>query len=137
MTKKILCAIDTVNTSRQAIVQAAERSAQSGAQLILCSVNALTGGLRGPQIYQREEAEVEKILSAAVKLAEEHGAKKTSIVELKAREIATSLVTYAENNGVDHIFTEMGERHGLPYLLHHSVAGEIASKAHCSVTIAR
>jgi nucleotide-binding universal stress UspA family protein len=137
MTKKILCAVDDFDTSRQAIVQAAELSAKTGSPLVLCTVNALTGGLRGPPIYMRDESAVEETLDASYKLASEHGAKKISKTELKGREIATSVVIYAENNQVDHIFTGIGDRHGLSHLLHHSVASEIASRAHCTVTIAR
>lgn len=137
MTKKILCAIEDIDSSRQAIVQSAELSAKTGSPLLLCTVNALTGGLRGPHIYSRDESAVEDILNTSHKLASDHGAKKISKMELKGREIATSIVIYAENNEVDHIFTGIGERHGLSHLLHHSVAAEIAARAHCTVTIAR
>jgi nucleotide-binding universal stress UspA family protein len=137
MKKKILCAVDDLETSKQAIVQAAEVSANTGSSLVLCTVNVLVGGLRGPAIYMRDEKAVEETLNDSYKLAREHGAKEISQIALKGREIATSVIIYAENNEVEHIFTGIGNRHGLFHLLHHSVAGEIASRAHCTVTIAR
>jgi nucleotide-binding universal stress UspA family protein len=137
MTKKILCAIDDTEHAKNATAYAAELSAKTGAQLTFCTVNVLMGGLRGPPIYMREDAEIKKILDSAASLARKHGIKNLSEIELKGREISAAVVQYAEQNGIDHIVTGTGDRRGLSRLALGSVAADIAGKAHCTVTIAR
>jgi nucleotide-binding universal stress UspA family protein len=137
MTKKILCAIDDTEHAKNAIVYAAELSTKTGAQLTFCTVNVLTGGLRGPPIYMHEDANIKKTLDNAASLARQHGVKNSSEAELKGREISTAVVQYAEQNGFDHIVTGTGDKRGLSRLALGSVAADIAGKAHCSVTIAR
>ena len=87
MTKKILCAIDDTDHDKSAVIYAAELSAKTGAQLTVCTVNVLMGGLRGPPIFSHEDASIKKILDNAVSLARTHGAKNASQTELKGREI--------------------------------------------------
>jgi nucleotide-binding universal stress UspA family protein len=137
MTKKILCAIDDTDHAKSAVIYAVELSAKTGAQLTFCTVNVLTGGLRGPQIYMHEDADVKKTLDNAASLARQHGVKNSSKAELKGREISTAVVQYAEQNGFDHIVTGTGDRRGLSRLALGSVAADIAGKAHCTVTVAR
>lgn len=137
MTKKILCAIDDTDHAKSAVITAAELSVKFGAQLTICTVNVLMGGLRGPPIFSHDDASIKKTLDNAASLARQHGAKNTSETELKGREISTAVVQYAEQNGFDHIVTGTGDRRGLSRLALGSVAADIAGKAHCTVTIAR
>ena len=137
MTKKILCAIDDTEHAKNAIAYAAQLSAKTGAQLALCTVNALTGGLRGPQIYTHDAAEIKKTLDSAASLAHQRGARNTSEIELKGREISTAVIQYAEQNEFDHIVVGTGDKRGLSRLVLGSVAAEIAGRAHCTVTVAR
>jgi nucleotide-binding universal stress UspA family protein len=137
MTKKILCAIDDTEHAKNAIVYAAELSTKTGAQLTFCTVNVLVGGLRGPPIYMRDDADIKKILDNAAVVARQHGVKNSSETELKGREISTAVVQYTEQNGFDHIVTGTGDRRGLSRLALGSVAADIAGKAHCTVTVAR
>jgi nucleotide-binding universal stress UspA family protein len=137
MTKKILCAIDDTEHAKNAIAYAAQLSAKTGAQLALCTVNALTGGLRGPQIYMHDDADIKKTLDNAASLAHQRGAKDTSKIELKGREISTAVIQYAEQNEFDHIVVGTGDKRGLSRLVLGSVAAEIAGRAHCTVTVAR
>jgi nucleotide-binding universal stress UspA family protein len=137
MTKKVLCAIDDTDHSKPAVVQAAELSSKLAAPLTVCTVNALQGGLRGPPIYLHDDADVKKMLADAHSLAQEHGAKRTSEVELRGREIATAIIQYAEENGFDHIVAGAGHKRGLSRLALGSVAEDLVERAHCSVTIAR
>jgi nucleotide-binding universal stress UspA family protein len=137
MTKKILCAMDGTDHSRRAIVQAAELSAAVGAPLTLCMVNVANGGTRGPLIYMHEDSDIERILLDAAAEARKAGAKAIDEVALRSREAAQSIVTYADENGYDHIVTGTGDKHGVKRLVLGSVAGAIASHAHCTVTVAR
>ena len=137
MTKKILCAIDDTDHAKNAVIQAAELSAKTGAALTVCTVNVMQGGLRGPAIYLHDDADIKKILDNAASLARKHGANKMSETELKGREISTAVVQYAEQNGFDHIVTGTGDKRGLSRLALGSVAADIAGRAHCTVTVAR
>ena len=87
MTSKILCAIDDTDHAKNAILCAAELSRKTGAQLTVCTVNVLTGGLRGPPIYLHDDLDVRKMLDNAAALARQHGVKDLAEAELKGREI--------------------------------------------------
>jgi nucleotide-binding universal stress UspA family protein len=137
MTKKILCATDGTDHSKRAMAQAAELSAAIGAPLTLCMVNVASGGGRGPIMYMYEDKEIESALNDAVALARRSGAKSIDEVALKSREPAQSIVTFADENGYDHIVTGTGDKHGVKRLVLGSVAGAIASHARCTVTVAR
>lgn len=137
MTSKILCAIDDTEHAKNAILCAVELSSKTGAQLTVCTVNVLTGGLRGPPIYLHDDLDVKKMLDNAAALARAHGVKNLDETELKGREISTSVVQYAEQNGFDHIITGTGDKRGLSRLALGSVASDIVSRAHCTVTVAR
>lgn len=137
MTRKILCATDGTDHSAIAVIQAAELSARTGAALTICTVNVAHGGGRGPMINHWSDAEVEAILKDAVALAGKHGAKSVERVTLRSREAAGGVVAYAETNGFDHIVMGTGDKRGISRLVLGSVAGEVAGRAHCSVTVAR
>ncbi len=137
MTRKILCATDGTDHSAIAVIQAAELSARTGAGLTICTVNVAHGGGRGPMINHWSDAEVETILNDAVALAGKHGAKSVERVTLRSREAAGGVVAYAETNGFDHIVMGTGDKRGISRLVLGSVAGEVAGRAHCSVTVAR
>jgi nucleotide-binding universal stress UspA family protein len=77
------------------------------------------------------------MLDNAAALARAHGVKNLDETELKGREISTSVVQYAEQNGFDHIITGTGDKRGLSRLALGSVASDIVSRAHCTVTVAR
>jgi nucleotide-binding universal stress UspA family protein len=108
-----------------------------GAGLAVCTVNEASGGARGPLIYAHEDSEIERILADSAQSAKKHGAKSVEQVALKSRDAAAAVVRYAEENGFDHIVTGTGDKHGIRRLVLGSVAGSIASRAHCTVTIAR
>jgi nucleotide-binding universal stress UspA family protein len=137
MMKKIVCATDGSEHSEKAVILAAEMSNMTGAELTICMVNELQGGLRGPRIYMHETAEVKSILDHAAAIAKNHGAKKVNEVELDGRDIPQSIVTYANQNKVDHIFTGTGDKHGVSRLVLGSVAAKVAGEASCPVTIVR
>lgn len=137
MTKKILCATDGAAHSEHAVQLAADMSAKLGADLGICIVNVARGGARGPLIYTMEDSEVKRVLDSAAAAAKKAGAKKVQEVALRSRDAAAAVVQYAEENGFDHIVTGTGDKHGVSRLVLGSVAADIASRAHCTVTIAR
>ena len=137
MTRKILCATDGAPHSQHAVELAAQLSAKLGAGLAICTVNIARGGIRGPLIYSMEDAEVKRVLDSAAAIARKAGAGKSEEVALRSREAAAVIVQYAEENGFDHIVMGTGDKHGVSRLVLGSVAADVASRAHCSVTVAR
>jgi len=137
MTSKILCATDGMKHSEHALELAATLAHKLNVPLTVCLVNVARGGARGPLIYDKDESDVKSLLDAAAALARKHGAKKVDEVSLRAREAGPGIVRYAEENGYDHIVVGTGDRHGVSRLVLGSVAADVASKAHCTVTVAR
>jgi nucleotide-binding universal stress UspA family protein len=137
MSKKILCATDGTDHSEHAIELAAALATKFGAGLTICTVNIARGGTRGPLIYDHEYGEVKSILDKAASIARQAGAKSVEEVALKSREAAGAIVQYAEENGVDHIVTGTGDKHGISRLVLGSVAADVSARAHCTVTVAR
>ena len=137
MTRKILCATDGAAHSEHAVQFAAELSAKLGAGLAICTVNVARGGARGPLIYSLEDADVKRVLDSAAAKARQIGAKTVEEIALRSREAAAAIVQYAEENGYDHIVTGTGDKHGVSRLMLGSVASDVASRAHCTVTVVR
>ena len=135
--KKILCATDGTDHSAHAIELAADLAAKFGANLSICAVNVMHGGLRTPISQSWEDDEEMRILDEAAAHAKTAGAGMIEKVVLRTREIAGAIVQYAEENGYDHIVVGTGDKHGVMRLVLGSVAADISARAHCSVTIAR
>jgi nucleotide-binding universal stress UspA family protein len=135
--KKILCATDGADHTNQAIITAAELATKFNADLTICIVNVMHGGPRGPLINSWTDAEIKKILDAAAETAKKAGAASVKELQLVSREASSGLVQYAEHNGYDHIVVGTGDKRGLSRLVLGSVAADVASRAHCSVTVVR
>lgn len=137
MTKKILCATDGTSHSEHAVQLAGELSGRLGVDLAICLVNVARGGARAPLIYSMDDADVKTILDAAAAAARKAGGRNVAELALRSRDAAAAIVLYAEENGFDHIITGTGDKHGVSRLVLGSVAADVASRAHCTVTIAR
>lgn len=137
MTRKILCATDGTDHSAIAVIKAAEIAAQTKAPLTICSVNVAHGGVRGPLISHWTDDEVTGILDDAQALAKKHGAGQVEVAAIRSREAAAGIVTFAENNGFDHIVLGTGDKRGISRLVLGSVAADVAGRSHCTVTVAR
>jgi nucleotide-binding universal stress UspA family protein len=137
MTNKILCATDGTDHSLHAIQLAAQMAAKFGAKLSICAVNVARGGARGPLIYTWEDDEVKRVLDKAAAEARKAGATSVEELALRSREAAAAIVQYAEENGYDHIVVGTGDKRGVSRLVLGSVAADVASRAHCNVTVAR
>jgi nucleotide-binding universal stress UspA family protein len=137
MTSKILCATDGTEHSLNAVHLAAQMATKFGGSLSICAVNVARGGVRGPLIYTWEDDKVKSILDSAAAEAKKIGAKNVEELALRSREAASAIVQYAEENGYDHIIVGTGDKRGVSRLVLGSVAADVASRAHCSVTVAR
>ncbi len=137
MTTKIVCATDVTVHSQHAVELAATLASRLGVPLAICTVNVARGGARGPLILSMDDAKVKKILDGAAGIARAANVKTVEEVSLKAREAAAAIVQYAEDNGYDHIICGTGDKHGVSRLMLGSVAADVASRAHCTVTVAR
>lgn len=137
MDKKILCATDGTSHADKAVELASELAARSGAELHICTVNVMRGGARAPFIPSLADKEVDQILNHAADVAKKAGVTPAHKVALLGRDIAGSIVQYCETHNCDHVVTGTGDKHGISRLVLGSVASEIVSKAHCTVTVAR
>lgn len=137
MSTKILCATDGADHSAHAVTMAATFAVKMNAELTICLVNVARGGARGPIIYSMDDSEAKRILDGAAGQARKAGAKIVAELVLRSRDPAAALVTYAEENGFDHIVTGTGDKHGVSRLVLGSVAADVVARAHCTVTVAR
>jgi len=137
MPTRILCATDGSEHSRTAVSYAAQLAKANAASLVFACVNVALGGPRGPIGYKFEESEVQRILSEAAATARDAGVSHCKTESVRSRDIAAALVRQAEELGADHIVVGTGDRSLASRLMLGSVSREVASKAHCSVTIAR
>lgn len=137
MSAKILCPTDGSDHATIGVMQAAEVAKSTGAHLTICVVNIAHGGARGPTISHWKADEVHKLMADAEALAKSEGAADVGTVEVVAREAAPAIIAYAEQNGYTHIVMGTGDKRGLQRLVLGSVASEVATRAHCTVTIAR
>ena len=137
MSHKILCTTDGTDHSTRAVELASEMASKLGPELTICSVNVALGGGRGPMIYTKDDGDVETVIANAAKIAAKSGVSKVHTVFLRGREAAASIVTYAEQGNYDIIVTGTGDKHGVSRLVLGSVAADVASRAHCTVVVAR
>ena len=137
MTSKILCPTDGSDHATVGVILAAEVAKATGGHLTRCAVNIAHGGVRGPTISHWKAEDVQKLLADGEALARKEGAADVGVTEIVAREAAPAIIAYAEQNGYTHIVMGTGDKRGLQRLVLGSVASEVATRAHCTVTIAR
>ena len=137
MTSKILCPTDGSDHATVGVILAAEVAKATGGHLTICAVNIAHGGVRGPTISHWKAEDVQKLLADAEALARNEGAATVGVTEIVSREAAPAIIAYAEQNGYTHIVMGTGDKRGLQRLVLGSVASEVATRAHCTVTIAR
>ena len=137
MTSKILCPTDGSEHATVGVILAAEVAKATGGHLTICAVNIAHGGVRGPTISHWKAEDVQKLLADAEALARSEGATTVGVTEIVSREAAPAIIAYAEQNGYTHIVMGTGDKRGLQRLVLGSVASEVATRAHCTVTIAR
>jgi nucleotide-binding universal stress UspA family protein len=137
MTSKILCPTDGSDHATIGVHLAVEVAKATGGHLTLCIVNIAHGGARGPTINHWTTEEAQKLMADAEAVATADGLADVGTVELVAREAASAITAYAEQNGYTHIVMGTGDKRGLKRLVLGSVASEVVTQAHCTVTVAR
>lgn len=137
MTSKILCPTDGSDHATVGVHLAVEVAKATGGHLTLCVVNIAHGGARGPTINHWTDEEAQKMMADAEAIAKADGLDDVGTVEIVAREAASAITAYAEQNGYTHIVMGTGDKKGLKRLVLGSVAAEVVSHAHCTVTVAR
>ena len=137
MTTHVLCATDGSDHAEIAVAYAVQFAKAVGAKLTFLVSNIIMSGGKAPSVLMWDEAEVKKMLDAAMAVAKGAGLADATAAVVRGRDPATAIVWYAEEHGIDHIVTGTGGRSGISRLMVGSVASDVAAKAHCSVTIAR
>jgi nucleotide-binding universal stress UspA family protein len=137
MTTKVLCPVDGSPHSKHALDVAVDIAAKFGAALSICAVNTVHGSARGPLIYHWTDSDVQALLDDAADTVAKHGATLAHKVVVIDREAAAGIVTYAEDNGIDHIVMGTGDKRGISRLMLGSIAADVCARAHCTVTVAR
>jgi nucleotide-binding universal stress UspA family protein len=137
MAKKILCPTDGTDHGTIGVILAAEVAKATGFHLTICAVNIAHGGARGPTINHWPDDAVAQLMNDGENLAKSEGASDVGSVEIVAREAAPAIIAYAEQNGYTHIVMGTGDKRGLKRLVLGSVAAEVVTHAHCTVTVAR
>jgi nucleotide-binding universal stress UspA family protein len=138
MTTRILCAYDGSDHARQALRAAAGMAAGLGVPLAIVVVQVqYAASPRGPAMSLWTADEAAALRAEAETLAVEagHPAERADVVE--ARAAAPCIIEHAGRIGADHIVIGTGDKRGLERLVMGSVAQEVASRAPCTVSIAR
>ena len=93
---------------------------------------------RGATIIKAAEIQDHMELDAACSLAKKAGVDKLKCSKAHSRRnIAATIVDYAEKEGFAHIVIGSTGRTGVSRVLLGSVASEVVAKAHCPVTVVR
>lgn len=137
MTKKILCAIDGSDHSHRAIEVAAEIGAAVGAEVTILIVDQVFMDGRSAAVHSLGEETAKKRLGEAKALAAKTSGAPVKLVAVSGRDVARSILNYAEENAVDHIVVGTGEKSAATRLVIGSVSHDLVVRAHCSVTVAR
>ncbi len=137
MIRKILCPVDGTDHAMHAVDVAVEMAQKYGAELLLCIVNVVHGGGRGPMIHHWTEEDAQAILDKAGAQAKAKGLAPAASAMVLDREASSGIVRYADMNSVDMIVMGTGDKRGLSRLMLGSVAADVAGRAHCSVMVAR
>ena len=138
MTKKILCAVDDSEHTKNAVALAAQLANAMGAELTLLAVNALSAGAKGGAVsYMWDNAELKRVLESAANEAKKAGAAEAKTASVKSRDVARAIAVYAEDNGADHIVVGTGGKSSVSRLMLGSVSRDVVFRAHCPVTVAR
>jgi nucleotide-binding universal stress UspA family protein len=132
--KHILCTTDGSEPSRNAVALAARLARAMGSRLTILAIRPYVIGRHGVhEVWTHEE--LEQALATAQKAAAEAGFDHPEMRQDRARDIAHAIVTYAEQNGVDHIVMGSTGKGGMKQFLLGSVSSEVLRKSFCPVTI--
>ncbi len=143
MLEKLLCATDGSKASNKAVSFACDFASTVGAELVFVVVDTITDdelastkGWSSVMLEAVDEQE-NKELHLAEATAKDKGVEKYSSVTAHGKNIASAVVSFAEEHGYDHIVVGSTGKTGISRVLLGSVASDIVAKAHCPVTVVR
>jgi len=135
MTSKILCATDGEPHSDLPITLAAQRAIRLGVKLVIIAVNTIVfSEARGGSYNLWTDEKLKEVVERAAATAKKAGVPDAETVEAFGTDPAAVIVDYADKNGFDHVVVG-SPRVGIARLVLGSVAAEVATKAHCAVTV--
>ena len=141
--RKILCAVDLSEPSRQALTEAAELARVFGAQLWLLHVASEPVSVTAdvvaapPELFEQSRREAEQTLEAwRAEAARQAGAPVVAAV-LPNQKPASGIVQFAREGDFDLIVVATHGRTGLKHLLLGSVVEKVVREAHCRVMVVR
>jgi universal stress protein A len=140
--KKILCPIDFSDTSREALLEAAETAVRRGAQLFLLHVleerwpHGRTDLLAPPEYLAQMTEGAQRDLAAWKEVALQIAPGRV-VTEMVRGHAATQILRTAREGNFDAIIMGTHGRRGLRRLVVGSVADEVARAAPCSVVVVR
>ena len=143
MLNNILCATDGSKSSEKAVDFAIKLAQRESAKLTFVTVSLIAADATAKSYFwdsdvaRAGDAQIDKELSAAEAKAKAAGLTNYSSATVYGKNIAASLIEFAESSGYDHIVTGSIGRTGVSRLLLGSIAYEVVAKAHCPVTIVR
>lgn len=142
MIEKILCATDGSHSAEKAVGFAASMARQCAVPMDFVVVNtATTEKIESTAGWNSEEwtaaeAQSKHDLDYARQAAEKNNVS-AGLHEAEGRDIAGTIVAFAETNGCNHIVVGSAGRRGLAGILLGSVAQSVVTHAHCPVTVVR
>lgn len=138
MNKKILCPVDGSPASHKAVLYALQLSRLLNIPLSFASVYATAHqGQSSVEVVSEAAAGTDTALAPAAQAAAEMVGQRIRFVRLYGKDIAGTLVDFAETDQYDHIVMGSTGKRGMKRLLMGSVANEVVLRAHCPVTIVR
>ena len=137
MSKKILCAVDGSDHSKRAIEVAAEIAKATGSELVLLVVDQVTFDGRSAPVHKLGTEGANALLQSGQSIAKGIGYPNATLAAVAGRDVARSILNFAEENAVSHIVVGTGEKGMATRLVVGSVSHDLVVRAHCSVTVAR
>jgi nucleotide-binding universal stress UspA family protein len=141
MPTRILCATDGSKSAQKAVAHAVELAKKNGGSLTFLNVVTVSAQRAARTYFWDQEildaaaAQVHKILGAATRVATDAGLSGVASVTVSGRNIPDAITAYAKKNDVNHIIVGSRNKRGAARLLLSSVAGGVAARASCPVTI--
>ena len=130
----ILVPVDGSDPSYRAVEHAARIAHALGAKLTVLPVQQYIVG-RKTVVEVWTEDEVEEIVTKAKAIADGIGNKAVTIAKSRARDVAHSIIDYAEQNHVDLIVMGASGHGAIKSVLIGSISSEVLRKSICPVTI--
>jgi len=144
MIDKLLCATDGSKASAKAVEFASNFANRLGIGITFLTVDPIASSdlADSPRSYDSVivsaiSEQEQKELHAAKNAAREKGVKDMTAVSAHGRNIAATIIGYAEDNGFDHIVVGSTGKTGISRMLLGSIASDVVAKAHCPVTVVR